>query len=67
MKILKQEAIKSFGGVKKLADALGIYHSAVSQWGEFVPELRGYQIALLMHQTNQTVQSTEAECLKNIK
>ena len=54
MKILKKEAVESFGGVKKLADALGIQHSAVSQWGEFVPALRAYQIRELIHQTNQT-------------
>jgi DNA-binding transcriptional regulator YdaS (Cro superfamily) len=54
MKISKQEAIQSFGGVKKLADALGIQHSAVCQWGEFVPALRAYQIRELMNQTTQT-------------
>jgi len=59
MKILKKEAIESFGGVKKLADALGIQHSAVSQWGEFAPPLRAYQIRELMKQTNQTAQSEE--------
>jgi len=57
MKILKKEAVESFGGVKKLADALGIQHSAVSQWGEFVPALRAYQIRELIHQTNQTALS----------
>jgi len=57
MKILKKEAIESFGGVKKLADALGIQHSAVSQWGEFVPALRAYQIRELIHQINQTALS----------
>jgi len=57
MKILKAEAVDTFGGVKKLADALGIQHSAVCQWGEFVPALRAYQIRELMNQTNQTAQS----------
>ena len=57
MKILKKEAVESFGGVKKLADALGIQHSAVSQWGEFVPALRAYQIRELIHQINQTALS----------
>lgn len=33
-----------FGSKKKLADALGISPSAVSMWGEDVPELRQYQI-----------------------
>lgn len=33
-----------FGSKKKLADALGISPSAVTMWGEEVPELRQYQI-----------------------
>jgi len=54
MKILKKEAVEKFGGVKKLADALSIEHSAVSQWGEFVPPLRAYQIRdLMMNQITQ--------------
>jgi|TARA_R110000787_G_scaffold169552_1_gene282227 DNA-binding transcriptional regulator YdaS (Cro superfamily) len=59
MKILKKEAVESFGGVKKLADALGIQHSAVCQWGEFVPALRAYQIHELL-QTNKVAQSEVA-------
>lgn len=63
MKILKAEAIATFGGVVKLAEALGIKHPAVSKWGEYVPPLRGYQIHELLNQTDQTdqtVQPTEA-------
>lgn len=40
----KQTAIKHFGSGVKLADALGIAPAAISQWGEFVPEGRAYQI-----------------------
>lgn len=40
----KEEAIAAFGGVRKLADALGISEQAVHQWGATVPELRVYQI-----------------------
>jgi len=57
MKILKSEAVDTFGSVTKLAIALGIQHSAVSQWGEYVPPLRGYQIHELMKQKDQTAQS----------
>lgn len=32
------------GGVQKLADALEITHGAISQWGEFVPELQAYKL-----------------------
>lgn len=60
MKILKAEAIATFGGVVKLAEALGIQHSAVCQWGEFVPPLRGYQIQEILNQTNQTARSEVA-------
>lgn len=38
------EAIKAFGGVKKLADALGIWPHPIYRWGEEVPKLRAYQI-----------------------
>jgi hypothetical protein len=42
-----QEAINEFGGVRKLADALGIWPQAIYKWGEDVPELRRYQIEAL--------------------
>lgn len=41
-----QEAADFFGGRKKLAVALGISPSAVTMWGEYVPELRQYQIQI---------------------
>lgn len=41
------EVAKFFGGKKKLADALGIYPSAVTQWGETVPLSRQYQIEVM--------------------
>lgn len=53
MKILKKEVVESFGGPVKLGKALGISHSAVCQWGEFVPPLRAYQIHELMKQTGK--------------
>ena len=37
-------AAEFFGSKKKLADALGISPSAITMWGEDVPELRQYQI-----------------------
>lgn len=36
-----------FGGKKKLAEALGIQPSAVSMWGQDVPEARQYQIQVI--------------------
>lgn len=42
-----QEAADFFGGKKKLADALGVSASAVTQWGESIPVIRQYQIQVL--------------------
>lgn len=41
------DAIKHFGSKTKLAAALGINPSAVTQWGETVPESRQYQIQVM--------------------
>lgn len=41
------EAAAFFGSKKKLADALLINPSAVTQWGDLVPEARQYQIQVL--------------------
>lgn len=42
-----KEAADFFGSKKKLAIALGISPSAVTMWGDDVPELRQYQIERL--------------------
>lgn len=42
-----QDVADFFGSKKKLADALGIRPSAVTQWGETIPESRQYQIQVL--------------------
>ncbi len=42
-----QDVADLFGSKKKLADALGIRPSAVTMWGETVPESRQYQIQVL--------------------
>lgn len=39
-----KSAADHFGSKKKLAEALGISPSAVTMWGDEVPELRQYQI-----------------------
>ncbi|MFB2710426.1 Cro/CI family transcriptional regulator [Aeromonas veronii] len=43
----KQDAIDHFGGTNKLAQALGCKPQAISQWSEFVPKGRAYQIEVL--------------------
>ncbi|RQO57565.1 Cro/CI family transcriptional regulator [Pseudomonas sp. KBW05] len=41
------DAIKHFGSKKKLADALGIRPSAVTQWGIDIPPVRQFQIQVI--------------------
>lgn len=41
------DAAAFFGSKKKLADALKINPSAVTQWGETVPEGRQFQLQVL--------------------
>ncbi|MDT3321932.1 Cro/CI family transcriptional regulator [Shewanella sp. SP1S2-4] len=42
-----KDAISHFGNKLKLAEALNVTKSAISQWGDDVPELRAYQIERL--------------------
>ncbi|WP_038153445.1 Cro/CI family transcriptional regulator [Trabulsiella guamensis] len=42
--MLKSDVISFFGGVSKVADALGIKHPSVSEWREVIPECRAYQL-----------------------
>jgi len=41
------DAISFFGNKVKLAEALGVTHSAICQWGDHVPPRRAYQIERL--------------------
>lgn len=41
------EVAEFFGSKTKLAQALGIRPSAVTMWGETIPESRQYQIQVL--------------------
>jgi hypothetical protein len=38
------EAVAHFGGVKKLADALGVWPQVVYAWGEYPPKSRQYEL-----------------------
>jgi len=42
--MLKQKAIKIYGTPSALARALGVTKSAVSQWGETIPERHALKI-----------------------
>ena len=39
-----RDAINHFGGIKKLAQALGIWPHNISRWGDDVPKARAYEI-----------------------
>ncbi|AGN34160.1 hypothetical protein VPPG_00035 [Vibrio phage VD1] len=42
------DVIEFFGSKQKVADAVGTTHSAVSQWGEYVPDSRIFEFHYLM-------------------
>jgi hypothetical protein len=39
-----KDAVLAFGGIKGLADALGIWPHNISRWGETVPMARQYEL-----------------------
>ena len=43
----KQSAIDHFGGVKPLANALGVWPAAVYKWGDDVPEMVAYKLHVI--------------------
>ena len=45
-----KEAADAFGGIDKLAEALGITRHAIYLWRGSVPELRQYQIREILRQ-----------------
>ncbi|GAB82291.1 Cro/CI family transcriptional regulator [Shimwellia blattae] len=44
--MLKKEAINYFGSRTKVAQAAGVHPSAVSQWGELIPEKNAFRLEL---------------------
>lgn len=43
--MLKEDAIKFFGGVTSVATAAGVKPPTVSEWGDVVPEGRAHRLA----------------------
>jgi hypothetical protein len=39
-----EKAIKYYGGIKELAEALGIWPHNISRWGDYPPIKRQYEI-----------------------
>lgn len=56
------EAIKAFGGIKPLADALGIWPTAIYQWGECVPVRRQEQIEAILQERETQEDSRADDC-----
>ncbi|PHS59327.1 MAG: Cro/Cl family transcriptional regulator [Alteromonas sp.] len=57
----KHEAISYFGSATKLANAMNIAPSAISQWKENIPLLRAYQLERI---TNGKLKAEEPELKK---
>ena len=55
------DAIKHFGTVLALAEALGVTRHAIYQWGEYVPALRQYELQEL---TGGVLKRVEADRLE---
>jgi hypothetical protein len=43
-KVTTDEAIRHFGSLKKLADALGVWPQVIYRWGDRPPMARQYEI-----------------------
>lgn len=52
-----QEAIDYYGGVKPLADALGIWPQVVYTWGESPPMARQYELEVKTDGTLKAVRT----------
>lgn len=39
-----KDAIEHYGGIKQLAEALGIWPHNISRWGDHVPRARAYEL-----------------------
>ncbi|RAU43459.1 MULTISPECIES: Cro/CI family transcriptional regulator [unclassified Pseudomonas] len=55
-----KEVAAHFGSKTKLAEALGISPSAVTMWGETVPEGRQFQLQILTNGQFKAVTKPEA-------
>jgi len=40
----KEQAVRHYGGVKKLADALGVWPQVIYSWGDNIPMARQYEL-----------------------
>ena len=55
----KKDVIKHFGGLKKTADALGIWPQAVYKWPDEVPKATQYRIQVI---TKGALMVDEGDC-----
>ncbi|MFP2768353.1 Cro/CI family transcriptional regulator [Oceanisphaera sp. KMM 10153] len=57
----KKAAIEHFGGVVKLAEALGIKPQSVSQWPDEIPQGRAFQIELITKGSMKALQPAKQQ------
>ncbi|PHR99228.1 MAG: Cro/Cl family transcriptional regulator [Blastopirellula sp.] len=50
-KVTYKQALRFFGNPNRMAKALGISRQAVADWKSIIPELRQYQIKVLMDES----------------
>lgn len=43
----KVKVVEYYGGISKAASALGVTHSAISQWGDVIPEKQAMRLERL--------------------
>lgn len=51
------DLIDAFGTKTKIGEAIGVTHSAICHWGDFVPATRLHQMHYLLNQINLIEQS----------
>ncbi|WLQ15392.1 Cro/CI family transcriptional regulator [Hahella aquimaris] len=61
----KAEAVQYFGSQQALANVLKLHKSAISQWGDTIPELRAFQLerltnGKLKHDPNVAAETTRS-------
>lgn len=56
-----KKAIELAGSMKSLAEILGITVSAISQWGETIPQMRVWQLRVLRPQWFSAEEEKTAE------
>ncbi|MDG9671848.1 Cro/CI family transcriptional regulator [Hahella aquimaris] len=62
----KTEAVDYFGNQANLAKALGIAPAAVYQWGDFIPELRAFQLERITNGKLKHARTLSSETTRSV-